>query len=113
MSFNRDESAAPELCFLLLQYQDNVLSHVLRTDVIQPKLDDAWQFRLSLEKQFGEIEVMRENHSFIFNRPARDVRIRCVRRAKLTPVPGGVSVLPKISHPGLRQTIVNHDGHAG
>ena len=113
MSLHGDQRAASEIGAVLLEDLNHVSADVAGAHVIEPQLDDAGQSGAGLEKQFGEIEVLREHHRVMFACPKHDVRVGGIGRAKFAPVPGSMPVLPEKGDPGNRKAVVNDDGHAG
>lgn len=98
---------------MLRQDFDDVLADEPGAHIVEPKLDDAGQRGAGLKQEFGEVEVLRENHRLVRYGPAHDVHVRGVGRPKLAPVTRGVSVLLEPLDPRDRQAIINDDRHAG
>ena len=113
MAFDSDQRAAPEFRAMLFEDENDVFTDAGRTHVIEAQLDDTGQASASLKKQFGKIEVLRQDHGCMLIRPKHDFRIRGVGRAEFAPMTGSVAVPLKIRNPRDGKTVVNDDGHAG
>ncbi len=99
VAFDRDERTLPEGVGLLIEDLDHILADARGTNVIETQLDDAGQSRAAFKKEFGEIEVLRQDNRPVCQRPLEDFSIGSVGRAEFAPVTGIMAVLPEMLHP--------------
>jgi len=99
MALDGDQSAATQFFLMLFQNPPDIFADDARTYIVQPQLDDAGKRGLGLEKQLGEIKVLRQHHGAVLVRPKHHLRVWGTRRSQVAPRVGCMAMLFQVRHP--------------